>query len=146
MIGGTVNGSIAGEGPLAGPVSQRACRSRCQIHGVRHATWFEQADQSGGWYADFVPQMSRFDFKLDVPEARIADYDGHGIGASLEVGYIAQTGAWRIEPKLRFTYLSSHVDGFVGADDLQVQSNDNERYRGRVRYGYRPIGPWAGLC
>lgn len=109
-----------------------------------YATWFEQADQSGGLYADFVAQMSRFDFKLDVPEARIADYDGHGIGASLELGYIAQAGAWRIEPKLRFTYLSSHVDAFIGADGLQAQTNDNERYRGRAAVRLSTDTPLGG--
>jgi len=109
-----------------------------------YASWFEQADQSGGWYADFVAQMSSFDFELDVSEARIADYDGYGIGASMEVGYITQTGAWRIEPKLRFTYLSSHVDAFVGADGLQAQMNENERYRGRLAVRISTDTPLGG--
>jgi len=109
-----------------------------------YVTWFEQADQSNGWYADFVAQMSSFNFELDVPEARIADYDGHGLGASMEVGYITHAGAWRIEPKLRFTYLLSDVDGFTGADGLEAQANENERYRGRAAVRISTDTPLGG--
>jgi outer membrane autotransporter protein len=113
----------------------RSARSDLDVDGYAfglYATWFEKADQSGGWYVDFATQMGIFDFDLKTPAARIAKYDGNSLAGSLEVGHILQTGGWRIEPKARFTYLSSDVDGFLGADGLQAQANRNDRYRGRL--------------
>ena len=87
-----------------------------------------------GWYVDTILQGSHYNTDVSTTErGEVADFDGAGLGASIEAGYPILVGPWLIfEPQAQLAYQRMWFDDFTDADGIAVDYQDTDGLQGRI--------------
>lgn len=144
-------------------------RSQADIHGYStgaYVTWFQNAADKTGFYADSWMQYSWFNTQVKGDGLDAEHYDSRGLSASLESGYAMRVSQWKsttgtenavyIEPHAQAVWSGVNADSFsetngtrvsgTGNDNLQLRLGARTYLNGKSRYDrdtYREFQPFV---
>ncbi|WP_127956976.1 autotransporter outer membrane beta-barrel domain-containing protein [Serratia microhaemolytica] len=104
-----------------------------------YGTWYANAQDKSGWYADSWVQYSWFENTVSGSELAQEQYDSKGFTASVEAGYsfelltnTTDNFTWLLQPKAQITWMGVKADDHIEANGTRISGEGDGNIQTRL--------------